>query len=171
MAQNHIVVGRLGRTFGVKGWQHLQSFTTPRDNLLSYRPWSLHEPGNGVWRPLPDCEIQSHKDGHIVRLAGVAQREQAQTYSGWLLGVAPEVLGDTDEDEFYWHDLIGCDVVNEQEQSLGKVTGLLETGAHDVLQVAHGTQPLLIPFVDPYVVDVQTTQRRIVVMWQLEWSE
>ena len=171
MSQDNIVVGRLGRTFGVKGWQHLQSFTSPRDNVLSYRPWFLREPKREQWRQLDDCEIQNHKDGYLVRLAGVEQREQAQVYSGSLIGVSSEVLGDTEANEFYWHDLIGCEVVNEQSQILGKVTGLLETGAHDVLQIAKGGESLLIPFVDPYVIDVQIPRRHIKVMWQSDWSE
>ena len=52
MSQDNIVVGRLGRTFGVKGWQHLQSFTSPRDNVLSYQPWFLREQKDGQWRQL-----------------------------------------------------------------------------------------------------------------------
>ena len=76
-----------------------------------------------------------------------------------------------EDDEYYWHDLIGCDVLNEQEQTFGKVTALMETGAHDVLQVAENGRTLFIPFVEPYVVDVQLDRRRIVVMWQLDWSE
>ena len=171
MSEDNIVVGRLGRTFGVKGWQHLQSFTSPPDNLLNYRPWFMQGQTGGHWRPLDDCEIQNHKDGYIVRLSGVDQREQAQVYSGCLLGVPSQVLGDTEDDEYYWHDLIGCDVINEQEQAFGKVTALMETGAHDVLQVAESGQNIFIPFVDPYVVDVQLDRRRIVVMWQLDWSE
>lgn len=171
MSQDNIVVGRLGRTFGVKGWQHLQSFTSPRDNVLSYQPWFLREPKSEHWRQLDDCEIQNHKDGYLVRLAGVEQREQAQVYSGSLIGVSSEVLGDTEDNEFYWHDLIGCEVVNEHSQILGKVTGLLETGAHDVLQIAKGGESLLIPFVDPYVIDVQIPRRHIKVMWQSDWSE
>ncbi|MEC7105271.1 MAG: ribosome maturation factor RimM, partial [Pseudomonadota bacterium] len=149
----------------------LQSFTSPRDNVLSYQPWFLREPKSEHWRQLDDCEIQNHKDGYLVRLAGVEQREQAQVYSGSLIGVSSEVLGDTEDNEFYWHDLIGCEVVNEQSQILGKVTGLLETGAHDVLQIAKGGESLLIPFVDPYVIDVQIPRRHIKVMWQSDWSE
>jgi hypothetical protein len=42
-----------------------------------------------------------------------------------------------EEGEFYWVDLIGCAVVNEQGEALGEVTGLIDNGAHQILQVAY----------------------------------
>mgnify|MGYP006203679581 CR=1 FL=1 len=39
-----------------------------------------------------------------------------------------------DENEFYWVDLIGLDVVNREGQPLGKVVDLLDTGPHCVLR-------------------------------------
>jgi 16S rRNA processing protein RimM len=171
MSQDNVVVGRLGRSFGVKGWQHLQSFTSPRDNLLSYQPWFLRSHNSDKWQRIEDYEIQNHNDGYLVRLAGVEQRETAQKYSGSLLGTPAEMLGQTADGEFYWHQLIGCDVLNEQGEALGQVIGLLETGAHDVLQIARQGQPLLVPFADPYIIDVNLAERRIMVMWPSEWND
>ena len=171
MSQDNVVVGRLGRAFGVKGWQHLQSFTSPSDNLLSYEPWFLRRQNSDRWQHIEDYEIQNHNDGYLVRLAGVDQREAAQQSSGSLLGVPAAILADTTDDEFYWHQLIGCAVVNEQQQHLGQVSGLLETGAHDVLQIAQSGQPLLVPFTDPYIIDVNVSEQRIVVMWPSEWND
>ena len=171
MSQDNVVVGRLGRAFGVKGWQHLQSFTAPSDNLLAYHPWFLRGQNSDRWQLIEDYEIQNHNDGYLVRLAGVEQREAAQPFSGSLLGVPAEILADTADGEFYWHQLIGCVVVNEQQQLLGQVDGLLETGAHDVLQIAQSGQPLLLPFTDPYIIDVNVSERRIVVMWPAEWND
>ena len=171
MSQDNVVVGRLGRSFGVKGWQHLQSFTSPRDNLLSYQPWFLRSHNSDKWQCIEDYEIQNHNDGYLVRLAGVEQRETAQKFSGSLLGTPAEMLGQTADGEFYWHQLIGCDVLNEQGEALGQVIGLLETGAHDVLQIARQGQPLLVPFADPYIIDVNLAERRIMVMWPSEWND
>jgi ribosomal 30S subunit maturation factor RimM len=48
---------------------------------------------------------------------------------------------------------------------------LLETGAHDVMQIAQSGQPLLVPFTDPYIIDVNLSEQRIVVMWPAEWND
>ena len=66
-------------------------------------------------------------------------------------------------------DLIGADVVNIQGENLGKVTGLLETGANDVLQV-HSTDSLnkkerLIPYVETVIKEIDLASSRIIVDW------
>jgi len=171
MSQDKVVVGRLGRAFGVKGWQHLQSFTSPQDNLLSYRPWFLRLHNSDHWQPIDSYEIQNHNDGYLVRLAGVEQREAAQQFSGSLLGTPAQTFGNTEDGEFYWHQLIGCQVINEQGEALGEVKGLLETGAHDVLQIMRQGQSVLVPFADPFITEVNLTDRRILVMWPSEWND
>jgi 16S rRNA processing protein RimM len=61
--------------------------------------------------------------------------------------------------------------VHNTDQLLGKVVGLMETGAHDVLVVktVDGTATCLIPFVASYVRQVDPSARRIDVDWQLDW--
>ena len=70
MSQDNVIVGRLGRAFGVKGWQHLQSFTSPSENLLSYQPWFLRGQNSDRWQAIEDYEIQNHNDGYLVGLLG-----------------------------------------------------------------------------------------------------
>jgi 16S rRNA processing protein RimM len=84
----------------------------------------------------------------------------------------------TTDDEYYWVDLIGADVVNRQGDALGRVSALIDTGPHSVLCVrrpdaatdaADGQAERLIPFVSAYVDTVDTAARRIVVDWSLDY--
>jgi 16S rRNA processing protein RimM len=61
-------------------------------------------------------------------------------------------------------------VLNRQGESLGTVTGLLDTGPHSVLQVqSPGADERLIPFVAAYVDDVNVAARTITVDWGLDY--
>ena len=64
-------------------------------------------------------------------------------------------------------------VDNEAGEALGVVSGLLSTGAHDVLQVREGAGEdaveRLIPFVAAYVLDVDLAARHIRVSWEKDW--
>jgi 16S rRNA processing protein RimM len=74
------------------------------------------------------------------------------------------------EGEFYWHDLINMQVINQQDEMLGVVTELLETGANDVLVVEADKQRYLIPYVrDVYIKDVDIELGVIRVDWQSDY--
>ncbi|MDA8952474.1 ribosome maturation factor RimM [Pseudomonadales bacterium] len=176
MSLDIIVVGRLGRSFGVKGWQVLQSFTDPPENILQYAPWYLQRSPDSPWQALATPACQPHKNGHIVRLEHIQNPEDAHAYSGSFIGVprdalsASEITDDSADAEYFWHDLVGCDVYNLDGMCLGKVDHLIETGAHDVLIVKSEEGNHLIPFHEPYLQNVDLTAKRISVEWHLDWS-
>jgi 16S rRNA processing protein RimM len=73
--------------------------------------------------------------GVVMGIENVTDRDQVQPLVGADLAIKKSQLEPVDEDEFYWNDLEGLTVVNLQNQVLGKVDHLLETGANDVLVV------------------------------------
>jgi len=46
----HLIVGRFGGVYGIKGWLRISSFTRPSDNIFSYSPWLLEL--NGSWKEI-----------------------------------------------------------------------------------------------------------------------
>ena len=55
------------------------------------------------------------------------------------------------EDEYYYYELVDCKVFNEQEEYLGKVSDILETGANLVLRIQDGKKELFyFLFVDAF---------------------
>ena len=75
---------------------------------------------------------------------------------------------------YYWHDLVGLRVVNQQGVEIGRVRSLLDAGVHDVLQIDRGKgfDDALIPFVSGhYVLGVDLEQGTITVDWDPAWSD
>ena len=180
IADRVIVVGRIGAPYGIKGWVNVQSFTQPLENLLSYEPWLLQASGTSGWQKSAKHRIRPHKKGFVAGFEGVSDRDQAAVLTGTLIGVTRSAFNTAiDADEFYWQDLTGCEVINQRKQVLGVVDHLMETGAHDVLVVKGQSEPersakdpasqLLIPFVDPYIEQVDLESRRITVQWEQDW--
>ncbi len=174
------MVGRIGAPYGIKGWVNIQSFTQPLENLLSYEPWLLQAPGASDWQKSAKHRIRPHKKGFVAGFEGVSERDQAAALTGTLIGVTRSAFNAaTDADEFYWQDLTGCEVINQQKQVLGVVDHLMETGAHDVLVVKGPSEggrsakspvpQLLIPFAAPYIEKVDLEARRIIVQWEQDW--
>lgn len=172
-----VEVARITGAWGVKGWFRLQPLGRDAEGLLAAKVWHLRRdetaPGSPPQlRSLRIRQARTHSDTIVACSDEVADRTQAEGLRGAKVFVARSAFPKTGNDEYYWVDLIGAAVVNRQGQTLGTVSGLLETGAHDVLCVRRpgrsdhdreGEQ--LIPFVSAYVDSVDVPARRIVVDW------
>ncbi|GHT81842.1 ribosome maturation factor RimM [Betaproteobacteria bacterium] len=167
-----IVLGRIAAPFGVKGWVKIQPFG---DDPLAWGEmpqWWLSPTDDApapLWvaHTLRDC--QEHGKGLVASLDGVADRSAAEKLQGWFIAAPRESLPQPASNEYYWGDLIGLAVENEAGEALGLISGLISTGAHDVLQVRSGDNERLIPFVGAYVIDVDLAARRVRVAWQRDW--
>lgn len=168
--QEPIVVGRLGSAYGIRGWLKVNAFTDSLEGIFEYSPWLVSV--QGQWQEMKVAEWRRHGNGIICRLDTVVDRNRAEQFVNCDIAVLPSQLDSLPEDEFYWRDLIGCAVVNTKGYDLGKVTGLLETGSNDVLEVeangndAFGKRERLIPFVtEQFIIEVNLPEKKIVVDW------
>lgn len=73
------------------------------------------------------------------------------------------------KDEYFIADLIGVKVLDEQEQELGTLEDVIETGANDVYQIRlkDGRQ-LLLPAIKECVLDVDVEAGR---MKTISWTD
>ncbi|MBZ0093649.1 MAG: ribosome maturation factor RimM [Sulfuricellaceae bacterium] len=160
-------MGFVAAPFGVQGWVRVHALTETPDSLLDYPTWWLGRDGD--WR---ECRVAAsgvHSKGVVVKLAGVADRDAALALQGQQIAVSRSAMPEPPADEFYWADLIGLSVKNTAGEDLGRVVGLLETGANDVLQVRQGERELLIPFVAHVVLKVDKPGGEITVEWGADY--
>lgn len=159
-------MGRVAAPFGVQGWVKIQPFTEEVDGLADFPSWWL---GDGKsWREVAVEACNAHGVTLLAKLEGCNGRDAAAALKGSQVAVPRDALPRTAKDEYYWSDLIGLAVVNLQGEPLGKVSGLLETGANDVLVVQNG-QERLIPFIAQYVVEVDIAGGQVRVDWGADY--
>ena len=75
-------------------------------------------------------------------------------------------LPKNNEDEYYWYQLIGLVVVNQDGDTLGTVSHLIDTGANDVVVVKNGDEEILIPFINQFILEVSLADKILRVYWQ-----
>lgn len=138
-----VIVGQIGKPYGIKGWMWVYSFTEPYTNLLAYEPWQIQVRGETL--ALTGLEIEERKGAYLVHIPGCDTPEDARRYTNLKITVDREVLTPLAEDEFFWSDLENLTVINQDEVVLGKVDHVFETGSNEVL-VVKGDRERLIPF-------------------------
>lgn len=173
-----VVLGRIAAPFGVQGWLHLQAFGDDPQSWKVIERWLVSADADAApesWRELKLDGFKLQAKGPVVRFEGCDDRTAAEKLVGLYVAVQRHDLPDTEDDEYYWGDLIGLDVVNQSGERLGRVDRLLETGANDVLvvvdQAAGADKPVerLIPFVSAVVKDVDREAAVLRVEWDAQW--
>lgn len=161
-----IILGHLAGAYGVKGWLRVYSETSPIDNILQYSPWYLEtHRGSGQWRSVDLISGRRQGKGIVAQIQGCDDRDRAEEMRGIRIGMYAQQLPALASDEYYWRDLIGLKVINQQGVALGRVSSLMETGSNDVL-VVDGDRERLIPYLPGRsVIEVDTTLQRILVDW------
>lgn len=165
-----IVLGKLGSSYGIKGWLRVFSSTENTESIFDYQPWFIQR--NGVWQHIEPEDWKSHNQDMIVKLKGVDDRDAANALTNAEIVVDSSQLPELDGDDYYWKDLMGCRVVTTGGYDLGTVTDLMETGSNDVLVIkanlkdAFGMKERLVPFLDGQVIrKVDLTEKLIEVEW------
>lgn len=162
-----IVVGRLGRPHGVRGWLHLNTHTTPEDNIFTYQPWFVA--GAAQDDPAPvvveDTKVSGHK--LWVKLEGLDTREDAALWVNREILAPRSVLPEPDDGQYYWSDLEGLTVVDTEGKSLGVIDYLFNAGASDVMCLQQeDKKTTMVPYIPEVVVKVDLDAGRMVVDWQ-----
>ncbi len=156
-------MGRITGLYGVRGWVKVYSYTEPREAIIGYSPWQVNV--GGEWHEMEVAEGRKHGKGIIVRLEGYTDRDAAARLMGADIACYRSQLPQTAPGEYYWADLVGLKVVTLEGRELGRVEGLMETGANDVL-VVKGDRERLIPYLTGEVVmEVDLARRRMRVDW------
>ncbi len=164
-----LTMGRILGPWGVKGWIKIAPFTAAPDALCDYPKWWI---GSGDdWREVNVEMVDAHADTVVAKLEGFEVRETVARLKGLEVAVPREALPEAGENEVYWDDLVGLDVVNLQGERLGRVSEVFSNGAHEVLRVAEPGRKdeRLLPYVEPVVREVDLTGARIVVDWGADW--
>ncbi len=170
MTGNDIVIlGRLADPYGIRGWIRVHPYGDDPLAWAEMPVWWISRDGE-AWRECGLKGFKAHANGLVALLDGVNDRNASEAMKGMLVGAPREALPSTDEDEFYWADLIGLDVVNTADERLGKVAGLIETGANAVLRIVGDDEAEhLVPFVSAVVLAVDKEAGRIRVEWGSDW--
>ncbi|HEX4916788.1 MAG TPA: ribosome maturation factor RimM [Limnobacter sp.] len=186
-----VELGRIGEPYGLKGWVNVLPSSEDPVVLLKAREWWISrlpvasEGAVGrVARPRPDhlifesfrvLQVKAHADRLVAHLEGVEHRELAATFKGCRVHVPRSKFPAPADGEYYWVDLVGCQVSNPQGHDLGVVSQVVDHGAHPILVLKTPSEAevpggeCLVPFVEAYVLQVDVVARRIVADWQLDY--
>jgi 16S rRNA processing protein RimM len=104
-----------------------------------------------------------HKNNILLTLGGVSDRTQAEALRGQFVQVPVEEAMPLPEGAYYFHQLVGLEVITTAGQRLGVVIDIMETGANDVYVVENEGQEILLPVIADVVKSIDLSKGHIIV--------
>jgi 16S rRNA processing protein RimM len=153
-----LVVGKVRRPHGVHGEVVAEIYTDFPERLTLKKSIYLGE----KHVKMVITSQRKHNEGLLLGFEGVTTPEQAGRFRNQILSIAKAEAPGLSEGEFYFHELLGLNVVDEVGILLGKLTDILETGANDVYVVTDATgHELLLPAISEVILDVDLDTKTI----------
>jgi 16S rRNA processing protein RimM len=164
--RDHLVVGQITKVHGTKGelfvWPHTD------DTESVFAPGRQLVLGDAEGERTDDVvvieRVRDFKRGLLVGFEGVADRDAAQPLTGRYLLAPAEELSAPEEDEVYYHDLVGLEVVTVAGEVVGTVRAVFETSPAVLLDVEFVSgESRFLPFTRPIVVAVDVSAGRLTI--------
>ena len=125
-----ITLGVITSVHGVRGQVKIRSFTEYPEDLIAYGDLQ-----NQAGRIFKVTITGQNQDVLIASIEGITDRDQAEKLKTIELCVPRSALPAPDEDEYYYEDLVGLNVIDEQGNLFGEVTAINNFGAGDIIYI------------------------------------
>ncbi|MFE5319626.1 ribosome maturation factor RimM [Paenibacillus sp. NPDC056579] len=163
MSEKLFTVGKIVNTHGIRGELKIVPHTDFADERFAKgSKLVFFDPQKETRLAVTVQSAREHKKMFIVKFQSFDHINDVEKYKGWLLKVEEQYLGDLEDDEFYYHEIIGCKVITDEGEELGTISEILSPGANDVWVVERESgKPVLIPYIDDVVLEVDVEEKRV----------
>lgn len=151
-------IGKIVGTHGLRGDLKVRLYSGDPAALQATDRVILHLP-SGERLTVEPVRRSLHKGQVLLRLQGFESLDLVEKMVGAQVLLPEDQLPELEEDEFYWSQLEGLQVVDRERGPIGKLESLFETAAHDTYVVVGEYGEILIPAVARYIVTVDLDAR------------
>jgi len=156
-----VQIGKIPRTHGLKGEFKFQPLVTEPDILQNLDRLKLQ--GNqGQETDLEFESLRGNPRRLIIKFKNIDSIDDAEAYTGQIVLARETVFKKLPDGEYYWFQIIGLNVYDENGSHYGQVGDIIETGSNDVYVVRDGENEILIPMIDWVVKTIDLEEKKLI---------
>ncbi|WP_288225881.1 ribosome maturation factor RimM [uncultured Enterococcus sp.] len=156
---NYYKVGKIVNTHGIRGEVRVISTTDFTEERYQVGETLYLFRDDQDVLPLTIASYRRHKNFDLLSFEGYQNINDVEAFRDGILKISEKQLGALNEHEYYYHEIIGLTVVDDEENEIGKITEILSPGANDVWVVKRkGQKDALIPYIESVVKDIDLTE-------------
>ena len=155
-------VGKIVNTHSLKGKVKVISSTDFEEERFKKGSKLLITRGNQLIREVVVQSYRNHKNFLLVKFEGIDSVEEAEKLKNLQIKIDSDEVGELEENEFYFHQIIGCEVFDENDKNLGEIIDILTPGANDVWVIkGENGKEILIPYIEDVVKKIDITSKKV----------
>ena len=155
-------VGKIVNTHSLKGEIKVISSTDFEEERFKKGSKLLITRGNQLIREVIVESYRNHKNFLLVKFEGIDSVEEAEKLKNLQIKIDSDEVGELEENEFYFHQIIGCEVFDENDKNLGEIIDILTPGANDVWVIkGENGKEILIPYIEDVVKKIDITSKKV----------
>lgn len=159
-----ISVGRIGRAHGTEGWVRSVSYSSP-GRFDGVRVVYFEIGGSFEGKIIEN--IEKLPESVLLKFKYVDDREDAKALVGKEIFLPDDQKIELEEDAYFLHDLVGLEVVDEEDNHIGILEEILEMGGNDVYVVRKEEKEILVPAVSEFIRNIDLKSGRVTVrLWE-----
>lgn len=155
-------VGKIVNTHSLKGEVKVISSTDFEEERFKKGSKLLITRGNQLIREVVVESYRNHKNFLLVKFEDIDSVEEAEKLKNLQIKIDSTEVGELEENEFYFHEIIGCQVFDENDRNLGEIIDILTPGANDVWVIkGENGKEILIPYIEDVVKKIDITNKKV----------
>lgn len=159
MDNEFFYLGTLTKPFGLKGGLCAFFDTDNPENYANLPAVFLDLDGEKIPYTIENITYRGNNQ-FIIQFADIKANE-ARDFAGVELYLPMSQLPKLPGNRFYFHEVIGFDVVDEQSGNIGVCREFLEVSNNPIMVVAHDEKEILIPASQQFVTGVDRDNRTL----------
>lgn len=157
------IVGEIVNTHGINGEVKVKQITDFIDRFQVGKTVYAIDPKEQV-RTLKIDGCRTHKNNLLLHFEGYDSINDVEALKGLQLKIKKEQQEPLGENEYYYHEIIGCTVITTNGEEIGMVESILSPGANDVwVVVDERKKEILIPYIEPVVKKVDVLNKKVII--------
>ena len=161
-SENLLLLGKVLRPHGLAGLLRINSYAESGNSFLASRTIFLRNRSD-EWLEHEVLSVHPHKGAFLMKLKGLSTIEEAERLRGASIYVEKRGLEEKDQDEFFWHEIIGLEVYLKTGSYIGEVENILSTGSNDIYVIRHGDSEIFVPALHGVVEDIDLPSGKMII--------
>ena len=166
-----LLIARIGKTRGLRGEFFLRSFAEDPQSLNTFT--KFYTMNSSLMEEVEFEYIKTANANIISKIKSINDIDAMKLFGQKDVYILRSELPQLDENEAYWFELIGMNVINLDDKNLGIVEIVNNYGASDILEVNPASdtkEKILIPFIrNKFIISINKSKNSILVDWEEDY--